>query len=382
MYSVALLPWVALEVPLDRRVPLVVLAATLVASLACQRQPKEYLLGSAMPQALPYGIQNQDGINLAVDEINKSGGIGGVPLRIIARDDRADGSEAARVAGEFVANRQIVAVIGHAGSGTEVSAAHVYDGGHLPAVATTPSSPDITGVSRWVFRMASSDSVNGITLAHFASSLADSLHRPVRVAVLYHNDAYGRGLSDAFLHSFKGQVLSADPVGTDTDLEPYVSYFKAHSPDVVFVASDEDIGLKLLHEARRQKLSALFLGGDGWQGVASDAASEGVFIGTPFAIQSGSPATQRFVAAFRARYGIAPDADAALAYDATRLVATALRSGAATRTGVRDYIASMNRSTAFIGLSGPTWFANTDPVADNFHVTRIENGVMVPVQRQ
>ena len=373
---------VALEVLLDRRIPLVALAALLGASLACHRQPKEYLLGAAGPQALAYGVQNQDGINLAVDEINKDGGINGVPLRVIARDDRASGSDAARIAGEFVANRQILAVIGHAGSGTEVSAAHVYDGGHLPAVATTPSSPDITGVSRWVFRMASSDSVNGITLARFASSLSDSLHRPVRVAVLYHNDAYGRGLSDAFLHSFRGEVISSDPVGTETDLEPYISYFKARSPDVVFVASDEDIGIKVLREARRQKLGATFLGGDGWQGVVTDSASEGTFIGTPFTAQSSGAAAQRFAMAFRARYGMIPDAHAALAYDATRLVASALRSGATTRTEVRDYLASLNRSTAFISLSGPTWFASTDPVGDNFRMTRVHDGLMIPVQRQ
>jgi branched-chain amino acid transport system substrate-binding protein len=367
---------------LDRRILLVALAASLGASLACNRQPKEYLLGAAGPQALAYGIQNQDGIDLAVDEINKSGGIDGVPLRVIVRDDRASGSDAARIAGEFVANRQIIAVIGHAGSGTEVSAAHVYDVGRLPALATTPSSPDITGVSKWVFRMASSDSVNGITLAHFASSLADSLHRPVRVAVLYHNDAYGRGLSDAFLHSFKGEVLSNDPVGTETDLEPYINYFKTRSPDIVFVASDEDVGIKVLREARRQKLSTTFLGGDGWQGVVSDPASEGTFIGTPFTAQNSGAAAQSFTAAFRTRYGIVPDAHAALAYDATRLVASALRSGATTRAEVRDYLASLNRSTAFTGLSGPIWFASTDPVGDNFRMTRVHDGLMIPVQRQ
>ena len=59
-------PEVALEVLLDRRIPLVALAALLGASLACHRQPKEYVLGEAGPQALAYGVQNQDGINLAI----------------------------------------------------------------------------------------------------------------------------------------------------------------------------------------------------------------------------------------------------------------------------------------------------------------------------
>lgn len=367
---------------MDRRILFAALAISLGPSLACSRKPKEYLLGAAGPQTVAYGIQNQHGIDLAIDEINRSGGIDGVPLRVITRDDHANGSDAARIAGEFVANGQIIAVIGHAGSGAEVSAAHVYDAGHLPAVATTPSSPDISGISPWVFRMITSDSVNGITLARFASSFADSLHRPARVAVLYHNDAYGRGLSDAFLRSFKGEVLSSDPIGTDTNLEPYITYFKARSPDMVFVASDEDLGIKVLREARKQSLGVAFLGGDGWQGVVSEAVSEGTFIGTPFTAQSTAAATQTFAAAFRARYGMVPDAHAALAYDATRLVASALRSGATSRAEVRTYLASLNRTTAFAGLSGSTWFARTDPVGDTFRITRVRDGVMMPVAAQ
>ncbi|HEY8311403.1 MAG TPA: ABC transporter substrate-binding protein, partial [Gemmatimonadaceae bacterium] len=320
-----------------RRIVTALLAIAAGVSAACSRQPREYLIGAAGPQTLAYGIQNQHGIELAVDEINRTGGIDGVPLRVLSRDDHASGSDAARIAGEFVGNHDVVAVVGHAGSGAEVAAAHVYDAGHLPAIATTPSSPDITGISPWVFRMSTSDSANGITLARFASSLAESLHRPVRVAVLYHNDSYGRGLSDAFLHSFKGQVISSDPVGLDTNLEPYITYYKSHSPDIVFVASDEDLGIKILRQARAQGLSATFLGGDGWQGVVSEPASEGTFIGTPFTAQNAAAATQQFATAYRTKYGTVPDAHAALAYDATRLVARALRSGARTRTTVRDY---------------------------------------------
>lgn len=364
---------------MDRRIVFAFFAVTLSSLVACSRKPAEYLLGAAGPQAAAYGIQNQHGIDLAVDEINRAGGINGVPLRVITRDDHANGSDAASIAAEFVANRKIIAVVGHAGSGSEVAAAPVYNSGHLPAVATTPSSPDISGPSSWIFRMMTSDSVNGVKLAHFASSLADSLHRPVRVAVLYHNDSYGRGLSDAFVHNFKGEVLSIDPIGADTNLEPYVSYFKKRAPDMIFVASYEDLGIKLLREARKQGLGTTFLGGDGWQGVVSEPASEGTFIGTPFTAQGTGAATRQFTAAFQAKYGMMPDENAALAYDATRLVARAIQNGATTRTAVRDYLAALTKATAFPGLSGPTWFAGTDPVGDTFRVTRVHDGVMLPV---
>jgi branched-chain amino acid transport system substrate-binding protein len=299
---------------------------------------------------------------------------------VVRRDDHANGPDAARIAGEFVENANIIAVIGHAGSATEVSAAPVYDNGHLVAVATTPSSPDISGISPWIFRMSPSDSANGIALAHFASSLSDSLHHTVRLSVLYHNDSYGRGLSEAFLRSFTGDVLSSDPVGSDTDLEPYISYFKTVAPDVVFVASDEALGIRLLRQARKQGLATIFLGGDGWQGVVTDSASEGTFIGTPFTAQKADSATRRFAAAFQAKYGMVPDAHAALAYDATRLIASALRSGATSRDAIREYLASLTQGNAFAALSGPIWFSGTDPVGDTFRVTHVHDGLMLPLQ--
>lgn len=349
-----------------------------VAGSACSRRPDNYTIGAAGPLTLAYGIQNQQGIDLAVDEINRSGGINGVPLRVIVRDDHASGEDAARIAGEFGANPNIIAVIGHAGSGAEVAAAHVYDGAHLVALATTPSSPDLTDISPWVFRMISSDSVNGATLARFASSLADSLHRRVRAGILYHNDAYGRGLSDAFMHGFQGQVVNIDPVGIDTDIEPYITYLRSEQPDIVFVASDEDIGIKVLREARRQHLRTTFLGGDGWQGVVADSASEGAYVGTPFTAQSSDSAARGFTAAFRAKYKQYPDAHAALAYDATRLLARAIAAAGADRKGVRQYLAALTRASAFRGLAGPVWFARNDPVGDTFRITRVHDGMMIP----
>lgn len=356
-------------------------AAVAVASAACARQRTEYLIAAAGPQQLSYGgTQNQRGIQLAVEEINRAGGINGVPLRLLVRNDHGSGVDAARVAAEFVANRDVIAVVGHTTSGAMVSAARVYDAGHLTAVATTPSSPDLTGISSWVFRMIPSDSISGILLARFASSLASRLGRPVRAAILYENDAYGRGLAESFRHNFRGDVISTDPVGAGGDLEPYVAYYKMKKPDVVFVASIEDIGIPFLHEARRQHLDAMFLGGDGWQGVTRDSVAEGVYVGVPFTTQSSDTATQRFITAFHERFGELPEAHAALAYDATRLVARAIATAGASRSSVREYLSSVTGAHAFQGVSGAIRFTElNDPVGDNFRITRVQHGLLVPV---
>lgn len=351
---------------------------------SCSRAPSPYFVGAAGPQTLSYGVQNQRGIELAIDEINRAGGVHGHPLRLVVADDRATGADAARIASSFVGNRDVLAVIGHVTSASEIAAAHVYDDGHLAAVATTPSSPDLTGISPWVFRMITSDSANGVTLARFATALADSLHRPVRAGVLYHNDAYGRGLADAFLHTFRGVVINTDPLGNDTNLEPYVAYYRSRQPDIVFVASDEELGLRFLREARRQHLGAVFLGGDGWQGITSDSAADGTYVGTPFTAEGGAGTARHFVDAYRARYGLTPDAQSALAYDAAQVVAHAIARaadhGRVTRTSVREALAGLSRGDAISGASGPVWFAsNNDRLGEQFRVAQVRDGVLLPV---
>jgi branched-chain amino acid transport system substrate-binding protein len=291
------------------------------------------------------------------------------------RDDEGSGEKAARIASEFVRDPSIVAVVGHVNSGAMVAAASVYDG-HMPAVATTATSPDLTGISGWVFRVISSDSTNGEDLARFSGSLG---HR--RAAILYENNPYGRGLTRSFERNFAGEVISADPIGEDgmQDFEPFITYLKITRPDVVFVAGTEQSGLALLHEARRQGLTSDFMGGDGWTGVVTDTvASEGVYVGAPFSAADPRAAAQQFVSAFRGKYGMTPDGNAALGYDATVLLAKALEASGGDREGVRNWLAGLTSQSAYRGVTGPIRFgAGGDPVGKGFVMTQLQRGVLV-----
>ena len=144
--------------------------AALVALASCSRSRGPVLIAAAGNWNESYGEMNKRGIDLALEEINQRGGAGGRPIQLLSRDDKGDGTRAVNIAAEFLANTQVVAVVGHVNSGTMVAAARVYNEG-LPAVSTTASTPDLTGISPWVFRVISSDSVNGLDLARFARSL-------------------------------------------------------------------------------------------------------------------------------------------------------------------------------------------------------------------
>ena len=354
--------------------------ALLLSILAACTEPAPdgpILLGASGPWNQGYARMNRRGIELALEEINESRRSSGDTVAIVFRNDEGNGSKAAEIAQEFVADPRVVAVIGHVNSGAMVAAAKVYDG-QLPAVATTASSPVLSGISSWTFRVISSDSVNAIKMANFAAQLGRR-----RAAILYENNTYGRGLTAAFRRNFFGQIISIDPMLEGTEnFEPYVAYYRARQPDLVFVAGTDGSGMRFLREARRQKLAADLLGGDGWTGLAADTAlAEGIFVGTPFTADDPRPEARRFVAAFREKYRITPDHNASLAYDATRLLVSAVDRAGRDRRSVRNYLANLNERNAFAGVSGPIHFGrNGDPVGTSILVTRVERGAMKVVE--
>jgi branched-chain amino acid transport system substrate-binding protein len=197
-----------------------------------------------------------------------------------------------------------------------------------------------------------------------------------RAVILYENNSYGRGLADNFRRAFGGQVLSFDPIaeGTDQNFEPYVSWYKLQKPDVVFVAGTDASGIAFLHEARRQQLTAELVGGDGWQTLASTPAAEGVLVGSPFSAQDTRPEVQTFVAAYKKKYdGQVPDGNAALAYDATRLLAVAVQKVGPDRARIRDFLADLPEP--YKGVTGAIRFrSNGDPIGKGVVMTRVRNG--------
>ena len=370
--------WKSQRPPLEIRLRSTAITLGLALLAGCSGGSGSFLIGAAGPWKEGYGVMSRRGIDLAVDEINRAGGINGRPLKIVARDDEANGGRAAAIAQEFVSNPEIAAVVGHVNSGAMLAASRIYDG-QLAAVATTASSPDLSGVSKWTFRVISSDSLNGVILARFASRIGGTSAQFKQASVLYENDSYGRGLADAFSRAFRGTIVSFDPISEKLDPEPFVSYLRMRQPGIVFVAGREESALRILREARKQGIQAIFLGGDGWQSIVTDsAASNGAYVGTSFNTADRKPQVQKFVRAFQQKYHTNPDAFAALAYDATRLVAQALMKKGHDRRGVRDYMVSLTAADPFQGVTGPVYFNSAgDPIGMGFHVAQVVSGNLV-----
>ncbi|HEU0054939.1 MAG TPA: ABC transporter substrate-binding protein, partial [Longimicrobium sp.] len=254
--------------------PWCALALALACALgACRQGGDAIVIGTAGPLKESYAQNVRNAVEMALDEANHEDGVNGRQLTLRALDDEGDGVKAAAIARQFRDDPAVAAVVGHANSGGMVGAAAEYNEG-LVAVVPSATSPEITGISPWVFRVTTNDSVNGANLARFAAGLGKR-----RVAVLYENNVYGRDLARAFLAGYRGTVVGVDPIAGDgSKVEPFVSYYRAANPDLVFVAGTEQSGRALLREALRQGWRPQWLAGDGWAGVPADtAAAEGAY---------------------------------------------------------------------------------------------------------
>lgn len=355
------------------------MALAALAAVGCSHggSGDKIVLGAAGPWNEPYGDMNRKGMELALKQLKDAG----KPVDIVFQNDSGSGVVATRVAQWFVDSSNAVAVIGHVSSGAMMSAARVYDG-HMAAVATTASSPMLTGISKWTFRVISSDSANGVTIGQFASA-----HGMKRAALLYENTPYGRGLIDAFRRGFAGEIVSADPVeeGDTQSFEPYVSFYKSRHPDVVFMAGTGLSGTAFVKEARRQNLNAALMGGDGWTVLSSDTSlAEGIYVGAPFTAEQQDPRVQKFVQAFRDMFHLTPDGNAALGYDATMILAQAAEAsnahGIGDREKVRDYLADIKPGSEYQGVTGNIRFSSGgDPEAKGIVMTRITRGALAVV---
>jgi branched-chain amino acid transport system substrate-binding protein len=351
-----------------KRLAPVVLAVALAA--CSQSKGGVVMLGAAGPWRDVNGAANRKGVELALEEIN---GAADARYRfdVQFRDDSASGVKAAAIAQEFVSDPRVVGVVGHLNSGAMIAAAKIYDG-HLPAIATAATSPGLTGISRWAFRVIASDSMTGLRIADFESKRG---HK--RAAVLYENNAYGRGLADSFRRGFPGQIISFDPVSDrqGEDLEPFVTSFKQQHADVIFVAGTFNSGLAFLKEARRQQVTADLVGGNGWASVANNPLADGAFFPTPFNPADSRAEVKAFVAAYQKKFGEVPTPYAALAYDATKLLAAAVAKVGPDRAKIRDYLSDL--SPAYRGITGPIVFGGDgDPKDKGMTMVRIQKGAL------
>ena len=324
----------------------------------------EWAIGVALNPKRP-GMQTiYNGVELAVDHLNQERAGKGSPF--VMRRTPGNVSGAVQIATILREDPSVVGVVGHPESGSTLDAAAVYEdrenGGAraLVAISPTATSPALTGLSDWVFRVCPTDIAASAAAARFA---LDSVGAR-RAAIIYRNDAYGKDWTRAFSAAFRaggGEVVQRDPyLAGITEWDAYAAYTARLAPDVVlFPGSAEDAEV-MIRALRKAGVNVPVLGGDA---LAPLANKPDEFAGVRYAAffqAEGvtSNAGRAFVKAYRIKYGEAPDQRAALAYDAAVIIGRAARSEDGDRRRIRDRVAAVGSSNKLVynGATGRVAF--------------------------
>lgn len=308
-----------------------------------------------------YGQGLTSGIELAVEEINKNGGVLGKQVELVKVDNKSDNAEAASVSSRLATRDKVVAILGAATSGNTKAASPAANENKVPLISASATADDVTvdsngKVREFIFKTCFSDSFQGVTMANFAFN---DLNLKNAAVLIDNTSDYSKGLAKNFKETFTklgGTVLTEEAYqAKDTDYKAVLTNIKAKNPDVLYVPGYyEEVGL-IVKQARELGLDVTVLGGDGYDSpklleIAGAEALNKVYYTNHYSSMDNAPDVVKFKEAFNAKYSKEADAFNALGYDLAYFLADALeRAGVADSLKLKDALAS---TSGFKGITG------------------------------
>lgn len=282
-----------------------------------------------------YGQSIEEGLKLAIEEINKEG-IDGKKLELVTFDNKSDAAEATNGAIKLISQDKVSAIIGAATSTNTLAQVEIAQKNKTPLITPTGTNSTITfkdGVlNDFVFRTCFIDPFQGTVAANFASK---DLKVKNAAIIIDSSSDYSKGLASSFQKSFEssgGKVVAEEAyVAKDTDFNAILTNIKAKNPEFVFLPGFyEEVGL-IIKQARALGIDVPIMGGDGWDSptlvdIAGAGSLNNTFITNHYSSGDSDSKVQDFVKAFQGKYkDKSPDAFAALGYDTAYFLADAIK---------------------------------------------------------
>jgi branched-chain amino acid transport system substrate-binding protein len=326
-----------------------------------------------------YGIAIQRGFDLAVEDVNKAGGVlGGRPIAITYEDSAGNKDQAINAARKLIGRDKVPLILGPTLSNEMFAAGPVANERKVPIVGTSTTASGITAIGPYVFRTSLPEAdVIPVTIKRAQEKFGIK-----KVAVMYGNDdAFTKSGYDVFKDALAKagiETLTTETFGAkDTDFSAQLTKIKGLNPDAIVVSAlvEAAAGISLQIKQLGLDKKVFVIGGNGLNSpklgtIAGDAA-DGTVVGSPWFVGKKDEQNLKFVSAFKAKYNEDPDQFAAQAYDTLHIVAKAINTaGAPENDKIRDALGK----TTYTGVMGPFAFSDTRDPADN-------SGVVVLVMK-
>lgn len=349
---------------------------------ALKGQPKEILVGVCWPFAA-----NQDGmadgLQLAQEEINAGRMAGGVPLRLVMRDDEFDWEKGKKIAIEFSNTPKMSAVLGYYDDAVAIKASSMYEASRLLHIIVGANNTSITahGFNYVVRTIVSSDKI----ARSLAKMTVDRGHR--KIALIWELGAYGEDLAYQYrvaLDSLGVELVYEWAYSREhADFRLAVNELRSVDADTIFFAGLEPWAGDFLRMARAVGIKTEIIGAFSdtpEMRARAGQGLEGAMFFDEYDVNAPTPENQMFVRRFRARFGRDPDTWAAQGYDALRILAKAIQATGSANP--LDLCYSIRFMEPWEGANGPYKFDDQGELDDKpIFLDVYRNGTPVIVER-
>lgn len=282
-------------------------------------------------------------------------------LEVVVEDDKSDPKEGAAIANKFAGDSAIVGVVGHYNSSVTLAAAPILGKAGIVQISPGSSSPKITGFSKWLFRTQPTDATVGENIVRWAAQ--DGYKK---VAVIYEDTDFGKGLEHVYQQSWpkEGRQIVIEESylsGKTTDFTAILTKVKNSGAEAILLGCLYNEAALIGKQARQLGLTVPFYGDTSQYTQAfidlGGAAVEGWKVVGAFDPNSSDPNVQKFVKAFKDKFGKEPNGFAAQAYDAANLIIDGVAKNGPDRAKIQEYIAGVKD---WPGVTGKTTFIQGD----------------------
>ncbi|WP_432810673.1 ABC transporter substrate-binding protein [Pantanalinema sp. GBBB05] len=301
-------------------------------------QAKSYTIAVAVPigNTLTAALEMLRGVAQAQDEVNRSGGIQGVPLKVAIANDDNDPVMAEEVAKSLANNSDVLGVVGHGISDTALAAAEIYQTNQLVMVSPSSSAVKLSNFGSYIFRTIPSDSFTAKALTRY---MLTKLQKKRAIIFFNSASAYSTSLKDEFKQAlfYNGAELVDEIDLSRPDFDPAESMNRALAgkADVIMLASDSAVSDRAIQVVQLNQKRLPILAGD------SLSVSKALKVGQEEAVGMVLAAPTNLIgSAFQqdaVRFWGTPDTISwrtALSYDAAKALIAAI-SRDPTREGVQ-----------------------------------------------
>jgi branched-chain amino acid transport system substrate-binding protein len=368
--------------------PFLLFCLLIAALTSCKSHEDYYPVGCCTPltgENAHFGQSTQNGIKLALEEINKDSAFIKKPIRVFFEDDKMSAKEGGFAINKLISIHKTPIILGPFGSSVVKAVADIANKNKTIIISASATDPEIKYSGDYVFRTVPSNDQQGSDIAKFA---LDSLKLKTAV-IFYLNNDYGISNKNSFKETYESKggkilkILSFEP--NSIDFKTQLIVIKESNPEIIFFPDHYKESAIILKQAKEIGIHSQFMGGDGafedqLLELAGDAAENAIFTTMSLDRKNHDKKIKYFQSRYKKEFSIENDIYATYAYETMKVIAEAIKKSPKYNSeSLKQTL--LNPNFSYNGLTGTTKFDSLGEVKKEFDFYIVKNNKFNLIQK-